>query len=58
MDIREYRQYAESKHGKKSINDGMLRAMDRATGGKNLSKGDWNDVNAKIKMKSVAVKGD
>ena len=53
MDIRQYREYAQGAHGKKSLNEGLLRAMERATGGKKLSKSEWNDMNAKIKIKSA-----
>jgi len=53
MDIREYKSYAKAKYGEKSINDGMLKAMDRATGGKKCSRSDWNEMNAKIKIKGA-----
>jgi len=57
MDIREYRQYAQAKHGKKSVNEGMLKAMDNATGGRKLAKKDWNEMNAKIKIKGAEISG-
>jgi len=53
MDIREYKNYAKGTHGEGSVNSGMLKAMDRATGGKKLSKSEWNEMNAKIKIKSA-----
>jgi len=57
MDIREYKNYAQGTHGKGTINEGMLKAMDRATGGKKLSKSEWNDMNAKIKIKGAEMEG-
>jgi len=53
MDVREYKNYAQGVHGKGTVNDGMLKAMDKATGGKKLSKSEWNEMNAKIKIKSA-----
>jgi len=55
MDIRQYKEYAKAKHGERSINDSMLKHMDRATGGKKLSKGEWDQINAKVKIKQVEV---
>lgn len=51
MDIREYRQMCEKRHGKKSIsNDSLLKSIDRATGGRRLTKGEFDQVHAKIKI--------
>jgi hypothetical protein len=51
MDVREYRQVCEKNHGKKSIqNESLLRSIDRATGGRKLTKREFDQVHAKIKI--------
>lgn len=50
MDIREYKEYAKSKHGDKSINDSLLKNINKATGGRTLSRSEFDKVNAKIKV--------
>ena len=55
MDIRQYKEFAKGTHGEGSINNSMLEHMDRATGGKKLSRQDWDQVNAKIKIKQAEV---
>jgi hypothetical protein len=56
MDIREYRDYAKKHHGEKSINNSMLQAMDKASGGKTMNTSQWNEMNAKIKIIAAAQK--
>ncbi|MEE9569426.1 MAG: hypothetical protein V3W37_08575 [Candidatus Binatia bacterium] len=51
MELREYRQVCEKKNGKKSIqNESLLRSIDRATGGRRLTKKEFDQVHAKIKI--------
>ena len=51
MELREYRALCEKRHGKKSIqNDSLLKSIERATGGRQLSKGEFDKVHAKIKI--------
>lgn len=51
MELREYRQLCEKRHGKKSIqNDSLLKSIERATGGRRLTKGEFDQVHAKIKI--------
>jgi hypothetical protein len=51
MSLREYRQYSEANHGKKALNDSMLRNMERATGGRNVSRAELDHLQAKIKIR-------
>ena len=53
MSIREYKEYAKKQHGSKSVNESMLKHMDRVTDGKKISKTDWDQINAKIKIAQV-----
>ena len=50
MDIREYKAYCEGKNGKKSVNDSLLKNINLATGGRTLSRGEFDKVHAKIKI--------
>ena len=51
MELREYRQVCEKNHGKKSIqNESLLRSIDRAAGGRRLTKKEFDQVHAKIKI--------
>ena len=55
MSLREYRQFAEGKFGKSSVNNDMMRSMDRSLGGtgKAVATVDQlNKLNAGIKIKS------
>ncbi|KKN61958.1 hypothetical protein LCGC14_0516360 [marine sediment metagenome] len=50
MDIREYKEYCKGKHGEKSVNDSLLKNINRATGGRTLSRSEFDKVHAKIKI--------
>lgn len=56
MSLREYRQYSEANHGKKALNDSMLRSMDRATGGKPVSRAQLDQLHGKIKIRQQGEK--
>jgi hypothetical protein len=51
MDVREYRQYSESRHGKNALNDSMLKTLDRATGGKKVTRAQMDEIHGKIKVR-------
>jgi len=56
MSVREYKQYAQSRFGSKSVNSNMLNAMDRAVGGKEKAVAtvdQLNTINAKLKIGKV-----
>jgi len=57
MDIREYRQYSEKKHGKKALNKSMLQTMEKAIGGRKMSRESWDGIHSDIKVKG-AIDGD
>jgi hypothetical protein len=57
MDLREYKEYAKKTHGSKSINESMLKTMEKMAGGKKMSRERFDAMNADIKMKGV-VHGD
>ena len=50
MDIREYKEYTKARHGEKSVNDSLLKNIDRATGGRTLSRSEFDKVHGKIKI--------
>ena len=51
MELREYRELCEKRHGKKSIqNESLLKGIERATGGRQLTKSEFDNVHAKIKI--------
>ena len=51
MELREYRQLCEKRHGKKSIqNESLLKSIDRAAGGRRLTKSEFDHIQAKIKI--------
>lgn len=50
MSIREYKAYCEGRRGKKSVNDSLLKNIDRATGGRALTRGEFDQVHGKIKV--------
>lgn len=50
MDVRQYREHCEGKHGKKSMNESLIKTIDRATGGRRLTKAEFDNVHAKIKI--------
>ena len=49
MTLREYRQYAESKYGKKSVNETTLKMMEKAVGSSGSKKA-FDHANASIKI--------
>jgi len=56
VSLREYKGLMESKFGKKSINESMLRNMDRSTGGRDkavATVGQLNNLNAAMKLKAA-----
>lgn len=57
MDLREYREYSRKKHGEKALNDSMLRTMEKAIGGKKISREQWDGIHSDIKVKG-AIDGD
>ncbi len=50
MSIREYKDYCKGKRGSKSVNDSLLKNIDRATGGRKLSRAEFDQVHGKIKV--------
>ncbi len=56
MDTREYRQYSEKNHGKKALNESMLRSIDRATGGKKVTRAQMDQLHGKIKIRQQGEK--
>lgn len=50
MDVRQYREHCEGKHGKKSMNESLIKTIDRATGGRTLSRSEFDHVHGKIKI--------
>lgn len=50
MDVRQYREYCQGKNGKKSMNESLIKTIDRATGGRTLTKAEFDNVHAKIKI--------
>ena len=48
--LREYRAHAESKYGKKSVNETVLKMMDKATSGKGATRAEFERLNAGIKI--------
>ena len=50
MDVREYKEYTKGKHGAKSVNESLLKNINRATGGRTLSRAEFDKVHAKIKV--------
>lgn len=57
MNLREYREYSKKKHGKKALNESMLSTMEKASGGKKMSRDKWDSMHADIKVKG-ALSGD
>lgn len=57
MSLREYKDYAKKTHGEKSLNESMLRTMEKASetsGGKSkMPRGEWDRMNGKIKMEQA-----
>jgi len=56
MSVREYKNFAQSKFGKNSVNDRMLNAMDKAVGGRDkpvATVNQLNNLNAKLKIGKV-----
>ena len=58
MDLREYKDYAKKTHGAKSVNDSMLKVMEKVTGGKKVSRERLDAINADIKAKGAMHGGD
>ena len=52
MSLREYREYAQAKYGKKSVNETTLKMMEKAVGSKG-SKEAFNHANSSIKVAQV-----
>jgi hypothetical protein len=50
MDVREYKDYCRGKYGKKSVNESLLKNINKATGGRTLTRKEFDDVHAKIKV--------
>lgn len=53
MSVREYKNMMQGKLGKNTMNEGMLRAMDRAVGGKDkpvATVEQLHQMNAKMKI--------
>lgn len=55
MTLREYRQYAEKIYGPKSINDFMMRVMNRASMGAALTRETWDKMVVGIKLKHAEI---
>jgi len=56
MSVREYKNFAQAKFGKSSVNEKMLNAMDRAVGGRDkavATVSQLNQLNAKMKIGKV-----
>lgn len=57
MSLREYKDYAKKKHGEKSLNNSMLRTMEKAAesqGKHKMSRRDWDEMNGKIKIAQIS----
>jgi hypothetical protein len=50
MNIREYKDYCKGRRGKKSVNDSLLKNIDRATNGRKLTRAEFDQVHGKIKI--------
>jgi len=56
MSLREYREYAQSKHGKKSVNETTLKMMEKAVGSVG-SREAFDRANASIKIAQALKEG-
>jgi hypothetical protein len=56
MSLRDYRDYAQSKYGKKSVNETTLKMMEKAVGSSG-SKGAYDRANANIKIAQALREG-
>jgi len=54
MDLREYKNVCQGKNGDKSVNESLLKNIERATGGRSLTKSEFDHVHGKIKMKQAS----
>lgn len=50
MDVREYGNYCKGTRGEKSMNESLIKGIARATGGRTLSRAEFDHVHAKIKI--------
>lgn len=50
MSIREYKDYCQGRRGKKSVNESLLKNINRATGGRKLTRAEFDQVHGKIKI--------
>ena len=53
MSLREYKDLCKAKRGNKSVNDSLLSTIERASGGRNMSSSDFDQIQGKIKMSQV-----
>ena len=53
MSIREYREYAKKHYGKQSLNESMLKFMDKAADGKDMTSKEFDHLQATIKAKQA-----
>ena len=57
MSVREYKDYAISRYGKNSVNDSMLKSMERSVGSadkKTATVEQLHHINAKMKIRDQA----
>lgn len=54
ISLREYKDRCKGKHGEKSVNDSLLKGIDRATGGRSLTQKQFDEVHGKIKMRQAS----
>ncbi len=50
MSTREYREYCQGKHGNKSMNESLIKSIDRAVGGRTVTREELDQVHGKIKI--------
>lgn len=54
IDLREYKNLCKGKRGDKSVDESLLKNIERATGGRSLTQKEFDQVHGKIKMRQVS----
>ena len=50
MSLREYKNMCQAQRGARTVNDSLLKTIERAAGGRDLSKKDFDQIQGKIKL--------